>query len=164
MLPMASLERAVRFLSKLFDRISQAGVFAMMLLIVGNIMLRKVWKPIYGTYDYVSFLGTVVVAFTLANCAVEKGHTQVDLLVARFRPRVQGLIDSIMNILSLGMFSLVTWQCIVLGNNVKKAGEVSMTSLDPFYPYIYAIAVGCGLLCLVILTDIINSLFKAVKR
>ena len=164
MLPMAGLERTVRALSRLFDYVSQAGVFAMLLLIVGNVVLRKVWKPIYGTYDYVTFLGAIVVAFTLANCAVEKGHTQVDLLVQRFRPRAQVLIDGIMNILSLGMFSLVTWQCIVLGNNVKKAGEVSMTSLDPFYPYIYAIALGCALLCLVILTDIINSLLKAVKR
>jgi len=142
---------------------AQAGVFAVFLLIVGNILLRKLWKPIYGAYDYVCFMAAIVVAFALANCAVKKGHIQVEMLVARFSQRAQGIIGSFTGILSLGIFSLITWQCIVLGNDMRLAGETSMTSLLPFYPYIYAIAFGCGLLCLVILLDLIKSLVKAVK-
>jgi len=83
--------------------------------------------------------------------------------VARFPQRAQGIIGSITGILSLGIFSLVTWQCIVLANEMRRAGAVSMTGLFPFYPYIYAIAFGVALLCLVILVDVIQSLGKAVK-
>jgi C4-dicarboxylate transporter DctQ subunit len=85
------------------------------------------------------------------------------LFVARFSKRSQGVIGSITGILSLGLFSLITWQCIVLGNDIRRAGEVSMTALLPFYPYIYAVAFGCALLTLVILVDFIKSLVKAVK-
>jgi hypothetical protein len=46
---------------------------------------------------------------------------------------------------------------------MRRAGEVSMTALFPFYPYIYGIAFGCALLCLVILADLIQSAVKAVK-
>jgi TRAP-type C4-dicarboxylate transport system permease small subunit len=159
----ALFDRMVRLLSKFCDQIAQAGLFAMFLLIFINILLRKVWKPIFGTYDYACFLSAIVVAFAMAHCAVQGGHTQVDLFVARFSQRVQGIIGSITGILSLGLFSLITWQCILLANDIRRAGEVSMTALLPFYPYIYAVAFGCALLSLVILVDFIKSLVKAVK-
>jgi TRAP-type C4-dicarboxylate transport system permease small subunit len=159
----AFLDFVVRSVSRLCDKIAQAGLFAMLILTTSNILLRKVGKPIYGAYDYVCFLSTIVVAFAIANCAVQKGHTQVELLVARFSRRAQGIVDSITGILSLGIFSLITWQSIVLANDMRRAGELSMTSLEPFYPYIYAIAFGCALLCFVILVDIMKSVVKAVK-
>jgi TRAP-type C4-dicarboxylate transport system permease small subunit len=156
-------DRTVRLLSKFCDRIAQAGLFAMFLLIFINILLRKFWKPIFGAYDYTCFLSAIVVAFAMAHCAVQGGHTQVDLFVTRFSRRGQGMIGSLIGILSLGLFSLVTWQCIVLANDMRRSGEVSMTSLFPFHPYIYAVAFGCALLSLVILVDFIKSLVQAVK-
>jgi TRAP-type C4-dicarboxylate transport system permease small subunit len=135
----------------------------MFLLIFINILLRKFWKPIFGAYDYTCFISAIVIAFAMAHCAVQGGHTQVDLFVTRFSQRAQGIIGSLVGILSLGLFSLVTWQCIVLANDMRLSGEVSMTSLIPFHPYIYAVAFGCGLLSLVILVDVIKSLIKAVK-
>jgi TRAP-type C4-dicarboxylate transport system permease small subunit len=156
-------DRMVRLLSKFCDQIAQAGLFAMFLLIFINILLRKFWKPIFGAYDYTCFISAIVIAFAMAYCAVQGGHTQVDLFVTRFSQRVQGIIGSIVGILSLGLFSLVTWQCIVLANDMRRSGEVSMTSLFPFHPYIYAVAFGCALLSLVILVDVIKSLVKAVK-
>ena len=155
--------RIVSLLTKFCDRIAQAGVFAMLLIIFSNILGRKIWKPIYGTYDYVGFIGAILVAFAIPFCALEKGHIEVELLVERFSKRVQGIVGSITGFLSLGIFSLVTWQCVVFANDMRRTGELSMTMQTPFYPYIYAIAFGCGLLCLVILVDIIKSLVKAVK-
>jgi TRAP-type C4-dicarboxylate transport system permease small subunit len=157
------LDSIVGWVSKVCDKIAQAGLFAMLVLTTSNILLRKFGKPIYGAYDYVCFLSTIVVAFAIANCAVRRGHTQVELLVARFSRRTQGVVDSIMGVLSLGIFSLITWQSIALANDMRRAGETSMTSLEPFYPYIYAIAFGCALLCLVILVDLMKSVVKAVK-
>jgi TRAP-type C4-dicarboxylate transport system permease small subunit len=157
------LDRIIRLVSKFSDQIAQIGVFAMFLLVAGNIVIRMVWKPFFGTYDYVCFIAAIVVSFALANCAVQKGHTQVELLVARFSQRAQGIIGSITGILSLGIFSLVTWQCIVLANEMRRVGAVTMTGLFIFYPYIYAVAFGVALLCVVIIIDIINSIGKAVK-
>jgi TRAP-type C4-dicarboxylate transport system permease small subunit len=156
-------ERFINLLTKFCDRIAQAGVIAMLLLVFGNILGRKFWKPIFGAYDYVGFIGAVIVAFSIAYCAVKKGHIQVELLVERFPQRIQGVINSIIGILSLGLFFVITWQCAVYGSDMRRAGELSMTALAPFYPYIYGIAFGCALLCLVILIDLIKSVTKVVK-
>lgn len=160
---MAFFDRFVRLLTIYCDRIAQVGVVAMMAIAVGNILLRIVWRPITGTYDFISFIGATLVAFALAYCAVQKGHIQVELVVARFSDRAQGIIGSITGILSLGIFAVVTWRCLVFANDMWQLGELSMTSLLPFYPYIYGIAFGCALLCLVILVEIYKSLVKAAK-
>jgi TRAP-type C4-dicarboxylate transport system permease small subunit len=159
----AFFEQVVRLLSKFCNRIAQLAVVAMMLLVVGNILLRVVWKPILGTYDFVSFIAAILIAFAIAYCAVLRGHIQVELVVARFPQRVQAIIGSITGILSLGIFALITWQCVVLGNNMWRLGQVSATVHLPFYPYIYGTSFGCALLCVVILVDLIKSLRKAVK-
>jgi TRAP-type C4-dicarboxylate transport system permease small subunit len=159
----ASFERIFNLITKFFDKISQAGVFAMLVLVIGNILGRKVGKPIYGAFDYACFLSAILVAFAIPYCGMKRGHIRVEMFVAQLPGRVQGIIDSITNILGFGIFSLITWQCVVLANDMRRAGELSMTSLTPFYPYIYAIAFGCGLLCIVILIDLIKSLIKVVK-
>jgi len=156
-------DRIVRLLSKFSDRIAQLAVMAMLLLVVGNILLRVVWKPIFGTYDFVGFISAILVSFPLAYCAVQKGHIQVELVVSRFSQRAQGIIGSITGILSLGIFAVISWQCVLLANDKWRLGELSMTALLPFHPYIYGVAFGCILLCLVILVDLIKSMAKAAK-
>jgi len=52
---------------------------------------------------------------------------------------------------------------VVLANDKWRLGELSMTALLPFHPYIYGVAFGCILLCLVILVDLIKSMAKAAK-
>jgi hypothetical protein len=52
---------------------------------------------------------------------------------------------------------------VLYADDMRRAGELSMTSLTPFYPYIYAIAFGCGLLCLVILVELIKSIAEVAK-
>lgn len=160
---MASFERFVHLVTKYSDRIAQVSVAAMMLLTVGNILLRIIWKPIVGTYDYVEFIGATLVAFAIAYCAVRKGHISVELVVTRFPQRIQGIIGTIVGVLSLGIFGLVTWQSLLYATDAFRQGDVSMGALKPFYPYIYAMAFGTALLCLVIVVDLGKALVKAVK-
>jgi TRAP-type C4-dicarboxylate transport system permease small subunit len=160
---MTNFDRIVGSLSKFFDRIAQLAVMAMMLLVIGNILGRFIGKSIFGTYDYVGFINAVLVAFAIAYCARLGGHIQVELLVSRLSEKTQIIIGIITNILSLGIFTIITWQCVILANDKMRLGEVSMTALIPFYPYIYGVALGCTLLCFVILIDLIKSVIRMVK-
>jgi TRAP-type C4-dicarboxylate transport system permease small subunit len=136
---------------------------AMMLLVAGDILLRIFWHPIAGTYDYVSFIGVILVAFALAYCAVNRGHIQVELLVDRLPSRVQGIIGVITGLMGASIFALVTWQSVAYANNMRAVGETSMTALVPYYPYIYCIAFGSALLCLVVIVDLMKSVVRAVR-
>jgi len=159
----AFFEKAVALVSKNLDRIAQIGVMAMVLLAVTNILMRTFWKAIMGTYDYIEFIGAILVSFAVAYCALQKGNIQVDLVVARFPRRVQGIIGSITGVVSLGFFVIVVWQSLIFAGDMRQMGETSMTMLLPFYPYVYGLAFGIGLLCLVILIDLVKDVNKAVK-
>ena len=161
---MAYFDRFIHSLTRVCDRIAQCAVVAMMLIVVGNILLRIFWRPIYGTYDVVMVLGSIVVAFALGYCAVRRGHIAVEMVVARLPQRVQAIIDSITGILSLGIFAIIAWQCWVYGTDMWHRGEVSMSVYIPLHPFIYGVSFGCTLLCMVVLVDLIKALYKAVGK
>ena len=150
-------------ITKISDRISQMAVMAMMLVTIGNILGRLVWRPIYGTFDYVSFFSVIIIALALAHCGMQKGHISVELITSRLPRRVQGIIGCLVNLLSMGFFIIVIWQCMVFAERMIRTKQVTMTALLPFYPFIYVIALGCFLFCLTILVELIKSLYKTVK-
>ena len=160
---MNRFERLIYRINTGFFQISVICVAALMVLVMLNIILRKVWHSIYGTYDYVGFITTLMVTFGIGYLAMKKGHIAVDLIVEKLPQRIQAIIDAFGNILSFGIFALVSYQCIVFGNSVLKSGEISMTSLTPYYPFLYGMALGVALLCLVILLYFIKCVVKAVK-
>jgi len=158
------LERAVYALSRWGDRVAQGAVVTIMLLIVGNVLLRIAWKPILGTYDLVSFLGAVLISFALAHCAVQKGHVAIGVVVERLSQRAQAITDSITGIFSVGIFAVMGWQCIVYATKLWQVNVLSLTLLVPYFPVVYGVGFGCIMLSLVLLAGFFKSVAEAVKK
>jgi TRAP-type C4-dicarboxylate transport system permease small subunit len=94
----------------------------------------------------------------MAHTLVEKGHVAVSLIVQLFSKRLQGIIESIISIFGIILFALIAWQSILYGVDCQRSGEVSMTLQLPFYPIIYGVALGAGVVCLVLLVDLVNAI------
>jgi len=160
---MSTFERILGTINKNGYRISQFCVLAMMVILVLNIILRKIWHPITGAVDFVSFTAAVLAGLSIAYVASVKGHVAVDLIIGKLPEKVQLIIGIFGGILSLGIFSLISWRCAVYARTSWLSGEYSMSAYTPFYPFIFIVSLGSALLCLVILLDIIKSLAKVVK-
>jgi len=163
---MAQLERILNVLNRWLRWVAGGFLVAMMLLTVTNMFLRAVpgLNPFFGTSETVCFLAALVAAFSLGYTQLEKGHTRVDIIMSRFPPRAQSIIDSIMFLIAMGLFGVATWQLIKLANRYLELGSLSETMYIIFFPLIYAVALSCALLCLVLLLDFLKSLAQAVKR
>ena len=161
---MVKFESLINLISKYCDRIAQVAVMLMMLLVVANIVGRPFGASIFGTLDFVGFINAVLVAFALAYCAIHKGHIEVEMVVSRLPERIQVIISIFTNFLGFGIFAVITWQCFLLAVDKLVGNEVSITALVPFHYYIFAVAFGCALLCMVILINLIKSVLKVVKR
>ncbi|GAI76420.1 unnamed protein product, partial [marine sediment metagenome] len=146
------------------DRVAQGAVVAIMLLIVGNVLLRIVWKPILGTYDLVSFLGAALISFALAHCAAQKGHVAIGVVVERLSQRAQAITDSITGIFSVAIFLVISWQCIVYATKLWQDDVLSVTLMVPYFPIVYGVGFACILLSLVLLVGFFKSVAKAVKK
>ncbi len=163
---MTHLEAITTALNRWLNWVAGGLLVAMMLLTVANMILRALpgYSPFVGTVEVVCFLAALVAAFALGYTQIHRGHTRVDILVLRFPPRVQSIIDSIMFFIGMVLFGVATWQIVKLATRYWGLGSVSETLHIIFFPLIYAVALGCALLCLVLLLDFLKSLAQVVKR
>jgi TRAP-type C4-dicarboxylate transport system permease small subunit len=161
---MERYEKIVDAIAHSINRIAAASIMVMMLLTTADVVLRYFRHPITGAYEIVGFLGSIAVGFALAYTSVQKGHIAVSFLFQRLTQRSQAFIDTVNALVALCFFSLLTWQCMVLGKDLMRTGEVSLTLEMPFYPFVFGLAVGCAMLCLVLATDLLRSLNKLFKK
>jgi len=152
--------------------VAGTAIIIMMLLSTADVILRlgaplyskyKYWllsfiQPIPGTYELVSFLGTVAAAFAIAHTSIKGGHVSVSLLTRLLPKRARAVIQIITNTLALVFFALLTWRSILYAEDLKLYGEVSMTLQLPYYPFVYGVAFASLVMGVVLITYIINEL------
>lgn len=160
---MASPNKYLTLAGKGFNIIAGIAVIAMMLLSTADVVLRRFGKPIPGTYELVGFLGTIVVSFALGFTSLEKGHIAVELLVSKLPLRTQLAIETFTNLFSFLIFGLMTYQAVIYTLDIRKSGEVSSTLQMPIYPFIFGMALGFGLLSLILIADFIKSLKRTIS-
>lgn len=121
------------------------------LLVVANIIGRSLLNlSILGTYELVGFLTAAVVGLSLARCAVEDSHIAIEFILERFVLRTRRLIEIIFSVPSFLFLGFATYNLFVYGLRIAQTGEVSPTTQMIFYPFIYLVAVGFGMLTLVV--------------
>ena len=158
------LDKIDRLLGRILLVLSGAAVLALMLLATGNVVLRIFHAPFRGTYEIVSFLGAIGVAFALASTQRRKGHIVVDILSSRYPRPVKRLVDALSAAISAVFFGIVAWQVLVWGTRIMAAGEVSETLKVVYHPFVFGVAAGFGLLTLTCLLDIPRAFRKDGRR
>ncbi|HBW35591.1 TRAP transporter small permease [Desulfosporosinus sp. BICA1-9] len=151
-------------LSSILDRIAGWFVVALMVLVVGNVILRLFGSPIPGTIEWAEFLTAMAIGLSLAYCAVQDGHITLEFLVRKFNIKVQAVLKIVIDCLVVVFLSLAFWRIILYANDMKLSGQVSMTTKTPFYWFIYVVAFGFLAYGLVVLGSIIDNLKKGVQR
>ena len=139
-------------------------LMGMMLLIVVDVFLRRVFsRPIMGSFEIVQFTLCMVVYLGLAYTTIQKAHITVDLVVTKFSEGARALIESITLLLSLGFFILITWRNIPRARELWLGKATSALLSIPTFPFYYVLAFGCGLLCLVLLVQLIGTCLRVVR-
>jgi TRAP-type C4-dicarboxylate transport system permease small subunit len=160
---MLSFEKTVSGFSRKLNILSGVALVLMMGLVFINVLLRAVWQPLLGTYEFTGFLASLTITFALAHCASEKGHIAITIIADRLPPRVQAILDSFVAVLGTALYAVISWQSVRYAINMIKIGEVSPATATPFYPFIFAVAFGLLMLALILLTDVIKSIGEIFK-
>ena len=157
---MEQLEKISRFLNEVLVWIAGFFLVTMVLLTCANIFLRLIWTPIRGTFELMGFFGAIVTAFALGYTQINKGHIGIDLLVNEFRVITQRILNGISYFICMVFFAIAGWQIARWATVLRKTGEVTETLRIIFYPFMYAVSLGCILLALVLLVDLLRVLFQ----
>ena len=145
--------------------VSGVTLVAAMVVICMNVFLRAfLGLAIFGSIEIIGYLAGITFSLALAHTAAQRGHITVEVLVSRLSPRAQAIVDGITGFLSMGFFALSVMYCARYATRSWQIGEISEVLEIPFFPFIYVVAFGCLMLCLVLLVQFIESLSQMVKK
>ena len=137
----------------------------MTMVVVANVVGRRFFdQPVAGTKELTELAMVCIVFLALAWCAVKGAHINVGVVVERFSPRVQAIVDSINYLAGLGLCIIIVWQTILKAMDVQERGLITFVHEVPHFPFYWVIAAGFVILCLVMVGHLIQHLVKAVKE
>ncbi len=144
--------------------VAVAALVAAMLITVGNMFMRAFYDPFDGAFEVVGWLTAVTTAFALGYTQLKKGHISIDLLFSRMKPRTRSLVDVVGAAAGMVIFALLSWQMFLYGAHLEAIGSTSETLRIGYYPFVYAVALGCGGLVLALLVDVSKRLSDLLGR
>jgi TRAP-type C4-dicarboxylate transport system permease small subunit len=156
--------KAIHALSRIMNMAASMVLAAMMLLTVADVFMRYfLHRPILGTTEITENMMVCLTFFGLAWCAAQQSHLKVDLVVSRFSPRVQAIVDGLTTLAGMVMVAFIAWRSFMEAIVVKELNIVSSLIKIPAFPFYYVIAMGSALLCLVMVGQVLEHIGKAVK-
>jgi TRAP-type C4-dicarboxylate transport system permease small subunit len=152
-------------LGRILNYIAALVLFFMMILTGVDVMLRYLFNaPITGSFEITQYVLPIVIAFGLAQCALEKGHVSVELVISGLPDRVKAFMNSIAYLLFSILYALIAWQSLLRAVGMKHTGLTTEVLAIPVYPFVLTVTVGCAVLCLATLKDFFQSLSKVFKQ
>jgi len=146
--------RSVEAFSRLICWIAALALVGMMLLTTCDVVGRYIGYPIKGTFDIVGLLGGLVAALPLAYTQMLKRHVAMEFMATHGGKTVQAVTNTLVCLIGIGAYALIAWRCSVLAAKFWTVGRVSDTIELALYPFVYVVAFGCALNCLVLVIDL----------
>ena len=156
---MVALEKISNALNQILLWIAGLFLIAMIAITGANIVSRLFGLPIRGTFELMGYFGAVVTAFALGYTQIKRGHIAVDIVVLRFSEKTQRILHTVNHFICMAFFVIVAWQVSKYATTLWETGEVTETLQIVYYPFTYAVALGCLILAVTFFVDILKSIF-----
>jgi len=147
--------------------IAAVGLFGMMIVVVIDVIGRYAFKhPLMGAYELVGYLMAIAGPWAIGYSQVQKGHIRVDFILKRFPNKGQAVITSIAYLIGVAVFSLLCWCMITKAQYFMSLthGNTTDTMGIPIAPFVIMVAIGLGMLALVLLFDLVHTLAEVKKK
>lgn len=133
------------------------SLFVMMCLTAVDVVGRYVFNsPITGTFELTKFLVLILIFSFLANAQAHKMHVTVDLILSRFPKRFRLYVELFNHAMSLTIMALITWIGTQRAFELKEVSEASPNLGIPFYPFAFFLVLGCFVMCIEYIRNLIN--------
>ena len=142
-------DRGLRAAVELLGLAASAGLMVMVVVTALDVVLRVFRVPLTGAYDIVKIAGAITIAAALPYTTAIKGHVAIEYFFHKLNRPGRIVVDALMRLLGMALFSLLAWGSVRYGNNLRASGEVSLTLQWPVFWVPYVMAVCCGLVVLI---------------
>jgi TRAP-type C4-dicarboxylate transport system permease small subunit len=155
----------IKRLTGVFLAIGTIALIVMATIIALNVLGRSfLGKPILGTLDISGLAGVVFATVAVPFVESQRRNVVMEVVSARFPPRLQAFMNAFVLALGLGACGLVTWAMVKESMRSASFSEATLISRIPVAPFKYIWSVGVALLCIILLRNIVASVIKGLKR
>lgn len=162
---MHSAKTAVGWISLKFNIAAGVTLVVMMVLTTADVIGRYIFnRPISGATEYTEYLMLGLGFWGLAWCAINGKHIMVTLLISRLPQKIQEIVNSLNYFVLMVLSLIVAYQSFKEALSIQQLGSTSEVTKIPEFYFYYVIVIGFILLSLAIITLLIESLRKVVKR
>jgi len=155
---MNAFEKVLGFVAEKMAWIAMFAIVACMGLVVTDVIrYQAVHKPIPGTHEVVELIAAVILSMGIGYLTFVKGHVAVGILVDRFRPRVQAVVDLVTSLIALGFTIWLTQGMVQMAMRNFRYGWVTGVLAIPRAPFMFLIALSMALACVVLVRDAIRA-------
>jgi TRAP-type C4-dicarboxylate transport system permease small subunit len=151
--------------TKIFSKLSGAILFIMMMLTAADVALRYFFDmPIPGAYELTQFAMVVFVVGGLSCCGIKDDHISIDLIYKWLPGWAQTLSDCLAKCIGSLIIGLMAWQSFSHMKIVYDLDEKSQVLSIPAFPFYGITGLGIAFFALILISQFIELLLKAVKR
>lgn len=149
----------VRFLRRIVSAlgvVAGLAVVAMIAVTCVDVVGRLFGWPLKGAYDIVMILGTVTIGGGLPYTTGCKGHVAIEFFWQRLSRRGRIVVDTLSRLITISMFSFLTWRFIQYGAELRASGQGTATLGWPVFWLAWLMALCTGVMTLVILYHLMH--------
>ncbi len=150
--------RLVKKLARFMFWISCSAIITIVFLTTFDVISRRLGNPIDFTYEVVTYLGAIVIGFSIPQATLDKTHVVMDFLTEKLPKRGKTIFSCITRCLAIITFIIIGWNIIKMGNYLHKTGQATDILKIPDYPAAYGIGLCCFIVCLILFFDLLNEL------
>jgi TRAP-type C4-dicarboxylate transport system permease small subunit len=155
-----SADKITSWVTSRISGIAAAVLAVMMMVIVVDVTLRFLDRPVIGTIEIVKFALLIVIFLALPNTHYRKSHIAIDLFYNRFSQKAKRWVDVFCDVFSLTIVSFLAWRAIVHFLYFVREGSYVVALKIPIAPFQFILALGWVLLGFVLLLDCVRNIFK----
>ena len=156
---MRRLERAWHWVIEAIAWGSRLAIGIMMALITVEVVGRKLFAlPIRGTVEIVAALMVVIVFLAWSYTQSHDGHVRVEFLVQRLGHKTRSMLEAIIILVMLGIFSIMIWQTLVYALDAQSVGLRYDTARIAIFPFRLVVSIGIFFLWLQLLIRLVSSI------
>lgn len=151
--------------SRLLCYIGSISLFLMMCLTAADVIGRYVFNsPITGVFEITEFLVLIVIFSFIGYTQSQKTHVAVDMLVNLFPKSIRYILGLVNHVICLLLMGLITWMGAQSALELMEVGEATPNLGIPTYPFVFFLVLGCAVLCLEYLKDIIAIFIRGKEH
>lgn len=153
------LNSVVEPLGRSINVVATSILIFMVFFVTTNVVLRYFFRaPIMGSVEWVRYMLVIVVFWGAAYVQLKKRQVRIDIIVSKFPKSAQAVIDSVTYILGILVAALISWQTALHSVGTFYTKEIPPgIHILPVWPVIGLASFGAGVLCLVLIRDLLHS-------